>query len=53
MGSNNCKSAQALQPVFDEFFESSYALLALYTLSPFLPIVNIGFEIAIVIIKIV
>ena len=41
-----------MQPVFDEFFEISYGLIALYTLSPFLPLVNISFEIPISILKI-
>ena len=53
MGANNCKSAEALQPVFDEFFEVSYGLIALYTISPFLPFVNVWFEIPISILKIV
>ena len=53
MGANNCKSADDLQPVFDEFFEVSYGLIALYTLSPFLPIVNYALEIPISILKII
>lgn len=53
MGANNCKSAEALQPVFDEFFEISYGLIALYTISPFLPGINLAFEIPISILKIV
>jgi len=53
MGANNCKSADALQPVFDEFFEVSYVLIALYTISPFLPVVNWAFEIPISIMKII
>ena len=52
MGANNCKSAEALQPLFEEFFQQSYALLALYTISPFLPIVNWAFVIPIVVLKI-
>ena len=52
MGANNCKSAEALQPVFDDFFDKSYGLIALFTLSPFLPVVNYSLEIPIVILKI-
>lgn len=36
MGANNCKSAADMQPLFDEVFDYSYAMLALDILYAFL-----------------
>ena len=52
MNAYQCKSVEQLQSVFDEFFQTSYALLVLYVISPFLPIVNYLLEIPIAILKI-
>ena len=35
MGANNCKSADDMQPLFDDVFEFSYALLGLDIINTF------------------
>ena len=45
MGANNCKSAADMQPLFDEVFDYSYAMMALDLVNAFtylIPFVNSG-----------